>query len=65
MTNNDLKHTHKNNDQVKRTPLNTGVELGRVSSSCYISGTCRVNLFTNPAISHEWGEDRIAESSFH
>ena len=44
------KHTHKTKDQVKRTPLNTGGELmcsGRVSSSCSISSTRRVNLITN------------------
>jgi hypothetical protein len=29
-----------------------------VSSSCPTSGTCHVNLFTNPVISHEWGKDR-------
>jgi len=30
---------------------------GRVSSSCSTSDTCRVNLVTNPVISHEWGKD--------
>jgi hypothetical protein len=30
----------------------------RVSSSCSISVTRRVNLVTNPVISHEWGKDR-------
>jgi hypothetical protein len=29
----------------------------RVSSSCYTSGTRRVNLFTNPVINHERGKD--------
>jgi hypothetical protein len=46
------KHTHKTNDRVTRTPLKTGGELrcsGRVSSSFSTSGTCRVNLVTNPA----------------
>ena len=36
------KHTHKTKDRVTRTPLKTGGELkcfGRVSSSCYTSGT--------------------------
>jgi hypothetical protein len=44
------KHTHKTKDRVKRTPLNTGGELmcsGRVSSSCFISSTRRVNLIAN------------------
>jgi hypothetical protein len=31
---------------------------GRVGSSCSTSGTRRVNLDTNPLISHEWGKDR-------
>jgi hypothetical protein len=30
---------------------------GRVNSSCSTSGTRRVNLVTNPVISHEWGKD--------
>ena len=30
---------------------------GRVNSSCSISATRRVNLVTNPVISHEWGKD--------
>jgi len=45
------KHTHKTQDRVTRTPINTGVELrcsGRVGSSCSTSGTRRVNLITNP-----------------
>ena len=49
-------HTHKTKDRVTRTPLNTGDELmcsGRVSSSCSTSDTHRVNLVTNPVISHE------------
>jgi hypothetical protein len=28
------------------------------SGSCSTSGTCRVNLVTNPVISHELGKDR-------
>ena len=55
------KHTYKTKDRVTRTPLKTGGELrcsGRVSSSCSTSGTRRVNLFTNPVISREWGKDR-------
>ena len=50
------KHTHKTKDRVTRTPLKTGGELGcsgRVGSSCSTSGTNRVNLVTNPVISHE------------
>jgi hypothetical protein len=55
------KHTHKTKDRVTRTQLKTGGELrcfGRVSSSCFTSGTHRVNLVTNPVISDEWGKDR-------
>ena len=55
------KHTHKTKDQVTRTPLKTRGELtcsGRVNSSCPTSGTCRVNLGTNPVIGHEWEKDR-------
>jgi hypothetical protein len=56
------KHTHKTKDRVTRTPLKPGVNSfkcsGRVSSSCSTSGTRRVNLVTNPVISHEWGKDR-------
>ena len=48
------KHTHQTKDRVTRTQLKTG----RVSSSCSTSGTRRVNLVTNPVISHEWGKDR-------
>jgi hypothetical protein len=50
------KHTHKTKDRVTRTTLKTGGELmcsGRISSSCSTSGTRRVNLVTNPVISHE------------
>ena len=49
------KHTHKTKYRVTRTPLKTGGKLrcfGRVSSSCSTSGTRRVNLVTNPLISH-------------
>ena len=55
------KHTYKTKDRVTRTPLKTGVELrcsGRISSSCSTIDTRRVNLVTNPVISHEWGKDR-------
>jgi hypothetical protein len=55
------KHTYKTKDRVTRTPLKTGGELRcsrRVSSSCSTSDTHRVNLVTNPVISHEWGKDR-------
>ena len=55
------KHTYKTKDRVTRTPLKTGGELryyGSVSSSCSTSDTRRVNLVTNPVISHERGKDR-------
>ena len=50
------KHTHKTQDQATRTPLKTGDELRcfeRVNISCSTSGTRRVNLVTNPLMSHE------------
>ena len=50
------KRSHKTKDRVTRTPLKTGDELGcsgRVSSSCSTSDARRVNLVTNPVISHE------------
>ena len=50
------KDTHKTKDRVTRTPLKTGVGLrcsGMVGSSCSTSDTRRVNLVTNPVISHE------------
>ena len=50
------KHTYKTKDRITRTPLKTGGELrcsGRVGSSCSTSDTRRVNLVTNPVISHE------------
>jgi len=49
------KHTHKTKARVTRTPLKTWGEprySGRVSSSCSTSGIRRVNLVTNPVISH-------------
>ena len=55
------KQTYTTIDRVTRTPLKTGGERkcsGRVSSSCSISGTRRINLVTNPVISREWGKDR-------
>jgi hypothetical protein len=55
------KHTHKAKDRVTRTPLKTWGELrcsGRVGSSCSTIDTHRVNLVTNPVISHEKGKDR-------
>jgi len=55
------KHTYKTKDRITRTPLKTGGEFrcsGRVSSSCFTSDTRRVNLVTNPVISHERGKDR-------
>ena len=50
------KHTYTTKDRVTQTPLRTGGEHrcpGRVGSSCSTSGTCRVNLVTNPVISRE------------
>jgi hypothetical protein len=55
------KHTYKTKDRVTRTLLKAGCELRcsrRVSSSCSISDSRRVNLVTNPVISHERGKDR-------
>jgi hypothetical protein len=40
-----IKHTHKTEDRVTRTPLKAGCS-GRVSSSCPTSDTRRVNLIT-------------------
>ena len=54
------KQTYKTKDRVTGTPLKIGDEFicsERVSSSCYTSGTRRVNLFTNPVINHERGKD--------
>ena len=62
------KHTHKTKDRVTRTPLKTGGELmcsGRVSSSWSTSDTHRVNLVTNPVISHERGKNREVLSTIH
>jgi hypothetical protein len=56
-----IKHTHKTKDRETRTPLKTGGKLrcsGKVGSSCSTSGIRRVNLVTNPVVSHEWGKDR-------
>ena len=50
------KHTHKTKDRGTRTPLKTGSELRcsrRLSGSCSTNDTRRVNLVTNPVISHE------------
>ena len=55
------KHTYKTKNQVTRTPLKIVGELtlsGRVSSSCSTSDTRRVNIVTNPVISHERGKNR-------
>ena len=55
------KHTHKTKDRVTRTSLKTGGELRcseRVSNFYSTSGTRRVNLVTNPVISHERGKDQ-------
>ena len=51
-----IKHTHKTKDRETRTPLKTGGKLrcsGKVGSSCSTSGIRRVNLVTNPVVSHE------------
>ena len=57
-TNRDLQNiTYKTKDRVTRTSLKTGDELecsGMVGSSCSTSDTCRVNLVTNPVISHNF-----------
>jgi hypothetical protein len=34
------------------------VNTGRVSSSCFTSGTCCCTLVTNPVISHEWWKNQ-------
>ena len=50
------KHTYQTKDRVTRTPLESGGERRcseMVGSSCSTSGTCRVNLVTNPVISRE------------
>ena len=50
------KHAHKTKDRVTRIQLKIGGEhrcSGMVSSSCSTSGTRRVNLVTNPVVSHE------------
>ena len=56
-TNNNLQNiTQKTKDRVTRTPLKSGGGLGcsgRVISSCSTSDIRRVNLVTNPVISHE------------
>ena len=56
------KHAYKTKDRVTQTPLKTGDELKcsvRVRSSCSTSDTRRVNLVTNPVISHERGKDLV------
>ena len=50
------KHINKTKGRVTQTALKTGGELrcsGRVGISRFTSDTCRVNLVTNPVISHE------------
>jgi len=48
------KHKHNTKDRVTRTPLKTGGELMCSERSSFsTSGTRRVNLVTNPMISHE------------
>jgi hypothetical protein len=46
------KHTNKTEDRVTRRCS------GRVGRSCFTSDNHRVNLVTNPVISHERGKDR-------
>ena len=62
---NDLQNIHfctyKTKDRVTRNPLKTGGEIrcsGRVISSCSTNDTRRVNLVTNPVISHLLGKER-------
>jgi hypothetical protein len=62
---NDLQNIHfctyTTKDRVTRNPLKPGGEpmcSGRVRSSCSTSDTRRVNLVTNPVISHERGKGR-------
>ena len=61
------KHTHTTKDRVTRTPQKTGGEdrcSGRRSSSCSTSDTRRVNLVTNPVISHErWKDQEVFTTS--
>jgi hypothetical protein len=55
------KHTHKTKHRVMQTLLKTGGEIRcsrRIDNSYSTSGRCRVNLVTNPLISHEWGKER-------
>jgi hypothetical protein len=49
------KHKRTNNDLQN---IHITLNPGRVSSSCSTSDTRRVNLVTNPVISHEWGKNR-------
>ena len=56
------KYTHETKDQVTGTLLKTGEgvnsgALGSVCSSYFTSVTNRVNLVTNPVISHECGKN--------
>jgi hypothetical protein len=56
--NDQQNNTHQTKDRVTRTPLTTGGELRcsrRIISSCSTRDIRRVNLVTNPVISHEWG----------
>jgi hypothetical protein len=50
------KHTRKTEERVTRTPLKPGDELrcsGKVNSASSTSGTRRINLVSNPVLSHE------------
>jgi hypothetical protein len=56
------KHIYKTKDRVTRNPLKICSELrssGWVFSSCSTSDTSRVNLVTNPVISHERGNKSV------
>jgi hypothetical protein len=60
MTNNDLQNITQNiKNEAGLTSLKSGVNSGRVASSCSTCATRRVNLVTNPVIRHERGKDRI------
>ena len=51
------RHTYKAKGPVTEVPLKTGVN-SRVYRSWSTSGTRRVDIVTNPIISHEWAKDR-------
>jgi hypothetical protein len=59
-THKSTKDTYKTKDRVTRTSSG-------VSSSCSTSGTHRINLVTNPVISHEMrkGPGSVYENNIH